>query len=263
MSYGQQVVPPPPPGYGGQVEKRKSNGLAVAGFVLALLGALGCWVPFVNIFFAFLAILGLIFGVVGLVRSGRQGTGKGLSIAAIILAVPALVISIVVSAAAASWVQTKAKDFVTAQKSPAPVTGKIGQPVKDGQLTFVARSVKCGMKTYGESLPDKTLGEFCVVNLSVSNHGQNPKTFDAIQVEGFIAGVRYEANSEATAEANADPDAKANPNAGSDPYPVEKPINPGGLIQTVVLIDVPVGQRLDTVELHDSPFSDGTSVSVG
>ena len=99
MSYGQQVVPPPPPGYGGQLEKRKSNGLAVAGFVLALLGALCCWVPFVNIFFAFLAILGLIFGVVGLVRSGRQGTGKGLSIAAIILAVAAFVLSAVMNVA--------------------------------------------------------------------------------------------------------------------------------------------------------------------
>jgi hypothetical protein len=255
MSYGQQVVaPPPPPEYGGQV--RKSNGLAVAGFVLALLGALGCWVPFVNIFFALLAILGLVFGAVGLVTSGRKGAGKGLSIAAIALAVPALVISVVVSVAAFGWVQTRATDFVDAQKSAAPVTGKTGQPVRDGQLTFVVRSVKCGMKTYGESLPDETLGEFCVVSISVSNHGQRAKTLDDIKVEGFIAGSRYEANSAATADANADPNAKP------DPFPVEKPIKPGGLTQIVVLVDVPVGQQLDTVELHDSPFSDGTSVSV-
>jgi hypothetical protein len=39
-------------------------------------------------------------------------------------------------------------------------------------------------------------------------------------------------------------------------------LNPGNSITAVVLIDVPAAQQLDTVELHDSLFSTGTSVSV-
>ena len=268
MAYSREVFPGPsasPPGHGGQT--KKSNSMAVAGFVLALLGLLGCWVPFANIFFAFLAILGLTFGVVGLVKSGPRGAGKGLSIAAIILAVPALVISVVVDVAAVGWLQTKSKNYVDGQTRPAPITGKIGQPVKDGQLTYVVKSVECGKTPDGGSVPGKKLGEFCELRLSVSNHGQSPKSFNDINVEGFIAGTRYEAISDAAVVANTDPKAKAtptaNPTAGPDPYTVEKPtINPGDLIQIVVLIDVPVGQRLDTVEVHDSLLSDGTSVSV-
>ena len=36
----------------------------------------------------------------------------------------------------------------------------------------------------------------------------------------------------------------------------------GNAIDAIVLIDVPAGKQLDTVELHDSLFSTGTSVSV-
>src|SRR5665811_1239082 len=85
-----QVVP-------AQVDVKGSNGLAVAGFVLALLGALSSFIPIVNIGGDFLALLGLIFGIIGLVQSGKRAAGKGLSIAAIILAVVAFVISIVVN----------------------------------------------------------------------------------------------------------------------------------------------------------------------
>ena len=248
MSNGQQVVPAPlQVHYGSQI--KKSNGMAVAGFVLALLGVLGSFIPFVNLFCAFLALLGLIFGIVGLAKSGSSGPGKGLSIAAIILAVPAIVVSIVITAVAASWMGTKVKEFEISQRVPATVTGKVGQSVKDGKLTFVVKSVKCGMTTYGASLPSKSLGEFCAVDVSVSNHAKSAMMFEDITVEGFVAGSRYEANSVATATANPKTNALLS-------------IEPGNLVKAVVLIDVPVGQQLDTVELHDSPFSDGTSVSV-
>ena len=84
MSYGEQVAPAPQQQFGGQI--KQSNGLAVAGFVLALLGALTSFIPVVNIFGGFLAFLGLVFSIIGLVKSGSTGAGKGLSIAAIVLA---------------------------------------------------------------------------------------------------------------------------------------------------------------------------------
>lgn len=64
--YGQQA----PYGYPVQPEKQ-GNGFAVAGFILSLL-----------------PLLGLIFSILGLVRSGKAGgKGKGLSIAGIILSI--------------------------------------------------------------------------------------------------------------------------------------------------------------------------------
>ena len=74
--------------------------------------------------------------------------------------------------------------------------------------------------------------------------------FDALEVKGFIAGSKYEADSGASAMANPNTDTFLNS------------INPGNSINAIVLIDVPAGKQLETVELHDSLFSSGTSVSV-
>ena len=88
------------------------------------------------------------------------------------------------------------------------------------------------------------------MDLSVTNGGKNVNTFDYSQVEGFSAGRRHVANSQATMSAN----------SYTNVFP--KVINPGQVLRSVVLIDVPVGEQLDTVELHDSILTDSTSVSV-
>lgn len=67
---GQQFGQAPAYGYPVQQEKQ-SNGFAIAGFILSLL-----------------PLLGLIFSIIGLVRSGKVGgKGRGLSIAGIILSI--------------------------------------------------------------------------------------------------------------------------------------------------------------------------------
>ena len=217
--------------------------MAIAGFVLALLG-------FVPIIGGFFALLGLIFGIIGLVKSGGGGTRKGLSIAAIILAVVAMVVSIVVTVALVRVASDKVKAVTDAQNIAAPVTGKLGQPVKDGDFTFVVTSVRCGLTTSGGLTPSTPQGEFCAVGLSVSNHGTDSQGFVPAHVEGFIAGSKYPSDEDATK--------MANPPQRS----LVSNIRPGDSIKAIVLIDVPVGKKLDTVELHDSLISDGTSVSV-
>jgi len=235
---------------GPQLRSKDRTGWRSLASSFALLGALSSFIPIVNIGGDFLAFLGLIFGIIGLVQSGKKGAGKGLSIAAIILAVAAFVISIVVNMTTVAAVDTAVKNIDTGQGAPATVTGKLGQSVKDGSFTFVVHSVKCGMTTSGGSLPSKPQGEFCAVNVSVTNHGTKAQTFDALEVKGFIGGSKYEADSGASA--------MANPNTST----FLNSINPGNSINAIVLIDVPVGKQLDTVELHDSLFSTGTSVSV-
>jgi hypothetical protein len=232
------------------VEIKGSNGLAVPGFVLALLGSLGSFIPIVNIGADFLAFLGLVLGIIGLVQSGKRRAGKGLSIAAIVLALAAFLISTLVNTATFTALNTAAKNIGSGQGTPAEVTGQLGQLVKDGSFTFVVHSVKCGMTTSGGSFPSKPKGEFCAVNVSVANRGTKAQLFDAVEVKGFIAGSKYEADAVASAMANPSTDTFLNN------------INPGNTIKVIVLIDVPAGQQLETVELHDSLFSTGTSVSV-
>lgn len=125
MSHDQLVAPAPQQQFGGQV--KQSNGLAVAGFVLALLGAMTSFIPVVNLFGGFLAFLGLIFGIIGLVQSRSKGAGKGLSIAAIVLAVAAFVVSFAVNAATVSVLDKAVKDVGAGDKVASAVTPKIGQ----------------------------------------------------------------------------------------------------------------------------------------
>jgi hypothetical protein len=108
MSNVQQVAPASQQQYGGQV--KTSNHLAVAGFVFALLGALTSFVPVVNLLGDFLAFLGLIFGVIGLNKARSRCAGTTLSMAAIILAVAAFVISAMINVAAAVSLDSTVKD---------------------------------------------------------------------------------------------------------------------------------------------------------
>lgn len=65
-----------------------SNGMAIAGFVLGLLGLALFWFPFVGVV---LAILGVILSGVALAGSRRSGSRSGLAIAGLILGLVALV----------------------------------------------------------------------------------------------------------------------------------------------------------------------------
>ena len=239
MTSDPQVVSIPQQQYPSQV--RKSNVLAVVGLILAVLGALGSLVPFVNIFGDVLALLGLIFGIIALVQSRSKGAGKGMSIAAIIVAVAAFPISVAIDVVAAR---------VLDPSTPAAVTGKIGQPVRDGKFTFVVRSVRCGLSTYGGSLPAVPHSQFCAVSLAITNDGAKPQMFNALQAKGFIAGRKYQADVNASGKANA------------NSFLNNISVNPAGSATAIVLIDVPAGKQLELVELHDSILSRGTSVSL-
>jgi len=98
---------------------KASNGLAVAGFVLALLGVLSSFIPIVNVGGDILAMVGLVLGVFGLMKSG----GRGLSVAAIVLAVAAFIISIMVNVATARMVESVSTPaaLATVESSYAPI----------------------------------------------------------------------------------------------------------------------------------------------
>ena len=74
----------------------RKSGLAIAGFVIALLAILGSAVPIFNNVSFFFAIVSLIFGIIGLVsiKKGKR-VGQGLAIATIILSVMTFAIVLV------------------------------------------------------------------------------------------------------------------------------------------------------------------------
>lgn len=85
-----------------QTAPQNNNGMAIAGFVLSLLGFLSLGMSFI------LQLLGLIFSCVGVSKAKKMsGNGKGLSIAGIVLSVlawiPAILMYVLVIGSVASF----------------------------------------------------------------------------------------------------------------------------------------------------------------
>ena len=68
-----------------------TNVLAITGFVLAIVGLLGCWIPGLNVVAAILGLAGLVLGIVGLTQVKKGKTGKGFALSAIIVGALAIV----------------------------------------------------------------------------------------------------------------------------------------------------------------------------
>lgn len=80
---------------GSKEKTERKSGLAIAGFIIAILALLGSWMPILNNVSFFFAIISLVFGIIGLVaiKKGKR-VGQGLAIATIILSVVACVVVI-------------------------------------------------------------------------------------------------------------------------------------------------------------------------
>jgi hypothetical protein len=125
-------------------------------------------------------------------------------------------------------------------------------PARDGRFEFKVKSVKCGATTMGKGfMAAKAQGEFCVVNLDVSNIGKEAQMFDASSQYAFDAsGSKFDASTDAMLATKDLGNAFLNE------------INPGNSVDGVIVFDVPKGTTIDHLELHDSMFSDGVQVGV-
>lgn len=70
---------------------QKKNGIGTAGFVLALIGLILCWVPVLN---WILWILGVVFSIIGVFKKP-----KGLSIAGLVISFIGIIVMLTVAAA--------------------------------------------------------------------------------------------------------------------------------------------------------------------
>ena len=72
---------------------QRGNGLAVAGLVMGILALVLCWIPFLN---WILAVLGIVFGGVGMSKANKGASGKGLAVAGLVLGLVGFVFGTVI-----------------------------------------------------------------------------------------------------------------------------------------------------------------------
>jgi hypothetical protein len=146
-------------------------------------------------------------------------------------------------------------DAGTANPGPAAMTPAmpgLGDPVPDGQFEFVVTGLTCGQaELVNGILRAQAQGQFCVVELSVTNIGDEPRHFaDGLQKAYGPDGDQYAADTHAGVVVNG---------SGAAVWNV---INPGNSVTAKVVFDVSGAATIAAVELHDSAFSGGVRVAV-
>ena len=127
----------------------------------------------------------------------------------------------------------------------------IGDDAVDGQFTFVVESFECGKSEVENGIFKQTAnGEFCVLDLTVTNTGDQGRHFLA-GVQGLFSytGGRLTPSNEATVTVNADV--------------VNEEINPGLSISATVVFDIADPDDIEFAHLKDAPLSQGVKVRVG
>jgi hypothetical protein len=92
----------------GQAPQQEGNGMAVAGMVLGIISLVFCWFPFLN---WILALLGIIFGALGIGKGNRVGKGKGMAIAGLACGVVAAIVGTVIFVAAVQQAKHDLRHF--------------------------------------------------------------------------------------------------------------------------------------------------------
>jgi hypothetical protein len=128
--------------------------------------------------------------------------------------------------------------------SPPPT---MGTPVRDGGLEFIVNGVRLGPSISSDHAIYKAHGRYVVVGLSVTNVGDQPETYMAIDQKLIVDGKRY--------DYAAEPTTLLDTNATSL-------INPGIGISALIAYDVPAGTRPGSIELHGAAGTPGVDVDL-
>ena len=145
-------------------------------------------------------------------------------------------------------------DTVVATKAadkPKPAAAKIGTEVRDGKFAFTVTKVQPGLDHVGEGFAEqKAQGEFVLVDVTVKNIGDEAQLFDdSSQKLVDPQGRQYDADSGAAIMLD-------------DSNAFLNNINPGNSVAGILVYDVPKGLTLSKIELHDSMFSGGVTVTL-
>lgn len=124
-----------------------------------------------------------------------------------------------------------------------------GVPIRDGDLEFVLRAVRCGLPTVPETSDDpyRAEGRYCLVMVTARNVGEGAARLDLEKQRGFQAdGTAHTPDAEVT-------------EAASAPVFLED-IAPGKSVTGQLVYDIAIGARLSQVELRGSESSKGVRI---
>ena len=137
-------------------------------------------------------------------------------------------------------------------EEPGPQTAGIGTPVRDGKFEFTVTSIEGGVAHVGDDMFGKDAqGQFTLVHMSVTNIGDEAQHFDGSSQKLVDAQGRTHSADGSAAIYLGDAESFLNQ------------INPGNSVQGTVVFDIPADATPASLELHDSMFSGGVTVSVG
>ncbi|MCC2314190.1 DUF4352 domain-containing protein [Cellulomonas xiejunii] len=137
-------------------------------------------------------------------------------------------------------------------EEPATQTAGIGTPVRDGKFEFTVTSIEAGVAHVGDDMFGKDAqGQFTLVHMSVTNIGDEAQYFDGSSQKLVDAQGRTHSADGSAAIYLGDAESFLNQ------------INPGNSVQGTVVFDIPADATPASLELHDSMFSGGVTVSVG
>lgn len=128
----------------------------------------------------------------------------------------------------------------------------VGTPVRDGGFEFTVTKVQDrGAKLGSGAFAETAQGKFIVVLVDVKNIGNDPKMLDASSQKLIDSQGR---------EFNTSHAFGALPDAAKV---FLENVNPGNSVKDAPLVfDVPKDVKIDSIELHDSPFSGGVKISL-
>lgn len=126
----------------------------------------------------------------------------------------------------------------------------IGTATRDGKFEFSVSRVEPGIPSVGQDfLTETAQGEYVLVTMTVRNIGDQAQSF-ATSAQKLLDGQGRQFSVDDMATIVLDQNI------------AYEQINPGNSIEATVAFDVPLGTVPAEIELHDSLFSGGTTVSL-
>lgn len=146
----------------------------------------------------------------------------------------------------------KASKKTTASKAPVPANAKIGDTVTAGDWQFKITKFRCGISSVGNQyLGKKPQGQFCFLNVSATNNGDDEGTLDENNQKLLdAAGKEYSSDSEASLYED------------SDSMLFLKGVNPGNTAKGLIVFDIPKKAKPTQASLAGGLFGSGKSATI-
>lgn len=128
---------------------------------------------------------------------------------------------------------------------------KVGSAVRDGNFEFTVTKVQRGVASVGSDIVgEKAQGQFVLIHVTVRNIGaESQLLMDSAQTVRDVQGRKFS------------PDTVAALSIKDNDVFVNE-INPGNTVKGVLVFDMPKNTAPASIELHDSAFSGGVTVSL-